>query len=250
MKSITIEYDWLERLLPEGFPYPSSTLLSGAGGTGKPLVEFAFVASWLRSGGSVIAIPLQYPSMGFVDMAMARLYNVNLQEHEERVSYIKFELHIDKHETVGKNTLKANLLKPEAWDEAIKIADDMIKKSDLGTMVFGSALNLLLFSPTYRDRVFNKILDIIENEKSKTYIFSVSTSVYADEIGVWEDAADNVMYTRMEQPMRLFFRVTKTKGVSFLEEEIQVPISQDILAAIKEIAEATRKRIIPQIMEI
>ncbi|MCD6543651.1 MAG: hypothetical protein J7K34_04015, partial [Flavobacteriaceae bacterium] len=66
MKSLKIEQEWLKELMPDGLPYPSSTIISGPGGSGKPLVEFAFVASWLKSGGSVIGIPLQYPSIDFV----------------------------------------------------------------------------------------------------------------------------------------------------------------------------------------
>ena len=61
-----IEYDWLKKLLPEGFPYPTSTLISGPGGRGKPRVGFVFVASWLKFGGSIIGIPLQYPTMELV----------------------------------------------------------------------------------------------------------------------------------------------------------------------------------------
>lgn len=51
MKTLDLKQEWLRKLLPEGFPYPSSTLISGPGGTGKPLVVFAFVASWLKAGG-------------------------------------------------------------------------------------------------------------------------------------------------------------------------------------------------------
>lgn len=126
----------------------------------------------------------------------------------------------------------------------------MIERSDLETLVFGSALNLLLFSPTYKDDIIKNLTNIIKNDKSKTYLFSVSTSAFADEIKLWEEAADNLMYTRMEKPMRLFFKITKMKEVKFSREEMQVPISREILMEIKETAEATRKRIIPEIMKI
>ena len=70
MTKLKINIDWLEELLPEGLPVPSSTLISGPGGTGKPLVEFAFVASWLKAGGSLIGLPLQYPKGELVISAM------------------------------------------------------------------------------------------------------------------------------------------------------------------------------------
>jgi len=250
MNSIKIEHDWLKKLLPEGFPYPTSTLISGPGGTGKPLVEFAFVASWLKFGGSVISIPLQYPTVEFVRTAMSKIYKINLENYHEKIAYIQFTPSIDGYKKIGNNTIKANLLKPKVWNSAIKIADNMIEKSDLGTLVFGSALNLLLFSPTYKNDAMENLRNIIKNDKSKTYLFSVSTSAFADEIKLWEEAADNLMYTRMEKPMRLFFKIIKMKGVKFSREEVQVPISREMLMEIKETAEATRKRIIPEMRRI
>jgi len=250
MKSIKIEYDWLRKLLPEGFPHPSSTLISGPGGTGKPLVEFAFVASWLKFGGSILGIPLQYPTMELVKTAMDKLYNLDLKNYPAKIVFIQFDPHIDKYEDIEDNILKANLLKPEVWNSVIEIADNMIEKSDLGTLVFGSALNLLLFSPKYKNDIMENLINIIKNDKSKTYLFSVSTSAFADEIKLWEEAADNLMYTRMEKPMRLFFKITRMKEVKFSRKEMQVPISREILMEIKETAEATRKRIIPELMKI
>jgi len=250
MNSIKIEYDWLKKLLPEGFPYPTSTLISGPGGTGKPLVEFAFVASWLKFGGSIVGIPLQYPTMELVKTAMNKLYNLDLKNYPGKIVFIQFDPHIDTYEELEDNVIKANLLKPKVWNNVIKIANNMIEKSDLGTLVFGSALNLLLFSPTYKNDAIENLTNIIKNDKSKTYLFSVSTSAFADEIKVWEEAADNLMYTRMEEPMRLFFKIIKMKGVKFSREEIQVPISKEMLGEIKGTAEATRKRIIPEIMNI
>jgi len=52
MDTLKLEEEWLQKILPEGLVYPSSTLISGPGGSGKPLVEYAFVASWLKAGGS------------------------------------------------------------------------------------------------------------------------------------------------------------------------------------------------------
>jgi len=163
---------------------------------------------------------------------------------------VQFDPSIDAYQKRENNAIKANLLKPYIWNETIKKAEDMIEKSDLGVLVFGSALNLLLFSPTYKKDVIENLRHIIKNDKSRTYIFSVSTSALADEIKTWEEAADNLMYTRMEKPMKLFFKVSKMKGVRFSREEIKVPILQEVLNEIKDIAEITRKRIIPEMRRI
>jgi hypothetical protein len=58
------------------------------------------------------------------------------------------------------------------------------------------------------------------------------------------------MFTRMEKPMKLFFKISKIKEVEFSKEEVNVPISKEALTEIKELAEETRKRIIPEIMKI
>lgn len=250
MKTIKIEDSWLNTLLPEGFPYPSSTVISGPGGTGKPLVEFAFVAAWLKSGGSVIGIPLQYPTIEFVQNALQKLYGIDIGEYRRNVVMIRLDTHIDGYENAGGNILNANLLNPAVWNAVLDLAGDMLGKGSGKTMVFGSALNLLLFSPTYKDAVIENLQNIIKNDKSKTYVFSVSTSAFADEIEPWENAADNLMFTRMEKPMRLFFKIRRMRGVDFSDAEVPVPIPRETLMEIKDIAETTRKKTIPEIMRV
>jgi len=67
MKKLKLHHRWLNEMLPEGLPYPTSTLISGPGGSGKPLIDFAFVHDWLKAGGNVIFIPLQYPGKCFFE---------------------------------------------------------------------------------------------------------------------------------------------------------------------------------------
>lgn len=159
MKNIKTNISWLEELLPEGIAVPSSTLISGPGGTGKPLVEFAFVDAWLKAGGSLIGLPLQYPSGELVRIAMHKLYKTDLDNYQEKVAYIQFEPFTNRAVVINDNTVRANVINPEVWDEAIEKAESLIEKSDLGTMVFGSALNLLLFSRTFKMKILGKLKD-------------------------------------------------------------------------------------------
>lgn len=92
------------------FPYPSSTLISGPGGTGKPLIVFAFVSSWLKAGGSIIGIPLQYPTTDFVSISMKKLYGIDIEEYKDRIVYIQFDPNIDTIEQSDRKMLKADLL--------------------------------------------------------------------------------------------------------------------------------------------
>jgi len=85
-KKLRIRQPWLVELLSEGLPYPSSTLISGPGGSGKPLIGFAFVYNWLKAGGNVIFIPLQYPKMELVKASLERLYNLNIDEYSNKIA--------------------------------------------------------------------------------------------------------------------------------------------------------------------
>jgi len=250
MDSLVLSQQWLQKLLPDGFPYPSSTLISGPGGTGKPLVEFAFVSSWLKAGGSVIGIPLQYPTPELLRTAMKELYRLNLQDYAGKTAYIQFVPSMEDYEQTETDTIKANLLKPAVWNEVVRKAGEMVEKTALGTLVFGSALNLLLFSPTYHDGVIKNLTEVLQSDRSKTYLFSVSTSALAEDIKLWEDVADNLMYTRMEKPIRLFFQISRMKEVAFSSKEVEVPISEEMIDKIKEIAEKTRTKMIPEIRNV
>jgi KaiC/GvpD/RAD55 family RecA-like ATPase len=250
MEILKTNIPWFEELLPEGILIPSSTLISGPGGTGKPLVEFAFVDAWLKAGGSLIGVPLQYPSGELVRIAMQKLYGTHLDNYKGKIAFIQFEPFTNRSVIVNENTVRANVLNPELWDEAIEKAESLVDKTDLGTMVFSSALNLLLFSKTYGDAILDKLKNALQNDKSRTYVFAVSTSALANKIKILEEVADNLMFTRMEKPMKLFLKIERMKGVGFSKEEKEVPISVELLKEINEIAEITRKTRIPEIMKI
>lgn len=250
MTHLKTNISWLDELIPEGILTPSSTLISGPGGTGKPLVEFAFVAAWLKSGGSLIGIPLQYPSGELVKTAMKQLYNMNLNDYKGKIVYIQFDPGIEGYEKTGEDTLKSNMVKPLIWDKTIEEAEKMIDKTEPGTMIFGSALNLLLFSDKYKESILNKLKEVLQYDKGRTYAFAVSTSALADEIRILENVADNLMFTRMEKPMKLFLQIERMKDVGFNNKETRVPIPEKMLEEINKIAETTRKTRIPEIKKI
>ncbi|MEA3432090.1 MAG: ATPase domain-containing protein [candidate division WOR-3 bacterium] len=248
MKRLKLHQDWLKKLLPEGLSYPTSTLISGPGGSGKPLIGFAFVYDWLKSGGSVIFITLQYPKTKFVKTSLKRLYDLNVDEYTKKLAYIQFDHDIDTWEKGNGNTIKANLLKPDVWEEAVNEAEKLLADGgDLGTLLFASALNLLLFSHTYRKLNLDKFEKLLSEDKNRTYIFSVSTSAFREDIKRWEKAADNLMFARLEEPMKLYLRIDKMENKKVPSEEIPVPMKKEILEEIKEVAESTRKREIPKL---
>jgi len=54
-------------------------------------VEFAFVAAWLKAGGSLIGTPLQYPTGEMVKTAMKKLYNLDLKDYQGKIVFIQFD---------------------------------------------------------------------------------------------------------------------------------------------------------------
>lgn len=250
MKSLEMTHDWLNELLPEGFPYPSTTVISGPGGSGKPLIGFALMHDWLKGGGSVVFIPLQYPDVDFVGRSFEKLYGLNVEDYEERIAYVRFDPELEGWGIEKERYLEANLVKPEVWEEVLDQAEETVKESEKGVMFFGSAINLLLFSPTYRDEILDKLVNIIRDHQDRSFLFTVSTSAYREKIRNLEEAAENLMFTEMEKPMKLKIEITRMTGVDFLDKTRKVPIPKELLEDIKEIAEETRTKAIPKIKSI
>jgi len=251
MKTVKIGVPWLERVMKEGLPLHTVTLLSGPGGSGKPLIGDNFITAWLRNGGSAVLMSLQYPHTEFIRESLKTIAGLDLNEYKEKVCFISLDTGIDGMSDPEGNEFKANLVKPAIWDAAIDKACTIVPDEGPGIMVFGSALNLLFFSPAYRQKLLRKIEDLFQKEKNHTFVFSVSTTAKREEIALLEQAADNLIMTRSKNdPFRLFLRIVRMKGVLFSNEEIQVPIPPKSLANVKEIAEHSRKRVIPKISKL
>lgn len=251
MQTIKIRRNWLDRLMPDGFPVATSTVISGPGGSGKPLLGDIFVSSWLKAGGSVVFMSLQYPNRDFIATGLDMIGNINLDDYSGRFVFIYLDVTISDMEEPKNDDFRANLLKPEVWDAAIAKASSMVLHDNPGILIFGSALNLLLFSPTYGETIFKKITATLKSDRRFTYIFSVSTSANKQKIKKLEEVADNLIMTRSEKkPFRLFMNIARLKGLEFSTEEVEVPIPPQALEHIKGIAEISRKRIIPLISKI
>lgn len=254
MKKFKIGEDWLDELVPDGLPVPSSTLISGEGGSGKPLLGFSIISSWLKQGGNSIFI-LTSTGRDFVEQSMKKIYDMDIAHYKENIEFIEFDPSlapvVNSIEKFEDGAIKANLVNPEVWDKAVEMASQRLRReSELGTLVFCSAINLFLFSKTYRENILNRLRKLVKEDKTKTYLFTVSTSAYKEEISTLEAAADNLMFTRAEKPMKLFLKVASMKGVGFSQKEIEVPLRTEDLLTIKNLSEGTRKDLIPTIVKI
>lgn len=243
--------EWLDRLLPEGFPVGPSTLISGPGGSGKPLIAETVVAGWLNEGGSVVFMSLQYPSTDFVIESMRRVVGVELSDVDERVAFIELATELDGMEEPKGRHLRANVVIPEIWDLALATAHGLVPHDGPGVLLFASAINLLLFSPTYGERILDRIEATMASDGRFTALFSASTTAKKQQIAHLEDVADNLWMTRSEKnPMRLYLQIRRMHDVPFVSEEMQVPIPAGALEDVKAVADHSRKRVIPQVSKI
>lgn len=251
MERIHLDQPWIDRLVPDGFPTRTSTLISGPGGSGKPLIGNLFVASWLRHGGSVVFMSLQYPDYRFIIGGLKQVAGVDLADFGGRTCFIELDATIDGIDTVTGNHLKANLVIPDVWDGAIEHACSMVPSEGPGILVFGSALNLLLFSPTHGEEILARMKRTIESDKRRAYLYSVSTTAKRRMIAELEVAADNLMMSRMvENPSRLFMQILRMKDTTFDGEEVEVPLNAEKLEEMKKIADHSRKVVIPLISSL
>lgn len=249
MKTIKLQIE-VDKLLPDGFPENTSTLVSGPGGSGKPLIGYLFASGWLKNRGKVIFI-LTSTSLEYLKNTM-KILGTDLDDFSGRVFFIELDPQISSIERLSDEYIKANFVKPEVWGQMTEIADEYLSKnsSEIGTMVSGAALNLLFFSSTYGIKVHEKIKEILSNDKSKTYFFTVNSDAFKNLVEDLEDTADNLMFSRMERPMSLYLRIARTKGVKFVASEMKLSLSKEILEEIRKEAERGKKDLIPLIKRI
>ena len=251
MKTIKIITSWIDKLIPEGFPIKTTTIITGPGGSGKPLIGETFVSAWLENGGSVIFMSLQYPNQEFVIESIKHVTGLDLNKYKEKTIFLQLDTEISGYKEVDEQLIHANLVKPEVWEKVLNIAAEKLPDEGPGILIFCSALNLLLFSPTYGDAIFKKIKKTILTNTDKTYLISVSTSAKANEIKQLEEMADNLILSRSEKkPFRLYMKITRMKGVNFNSDEIQVPISPETLIQMKGMAKHGKGEILPAVSKI
>jgi KaiC/GvpD/RAD55 family RecA-like ATPase len=251
MQRLKINFPLFGQILPEGFPVPSSTVITGPGGSGKPLVGNLIVADWLRQGGSVIFMSLQYPDHTFIKSSIKTLTQLDLGDYQAQMAFISLDVSLDGIQEAGKNHLKANVVKPENWNNAIETALKMVPNEGPGVLLFVSALNLLLFSPTYCKEILEEMKRALKQGSKYSVLFTTSTSAKGDLIAELDLVADNLMLVHADRAThKLYLTIERMKEVKFLKGEFEVPISKDDLSALKEVADQSRKRIVPLVSKV
>lgn len=251
MEYLEIAEPWLGQILPEGWPTRTSTLITGLGGSGKPLIGNFIVSNWLKQGGSVVFLSLQYPDPEVIAAGLKRVTGADLANYQGRVTFIELDAEMEDMEILSQNRIRGNLVKPPVWAGALATALSSLPREGPGVLVFGSALNLLLFSPTYGKGILAEIKSTISRTDTLTFLFSVSSSAKKEMISELEEAADNLLVSRSRRdPFALFLRIERMNGASFKPGEVEVPISEETLAEVRVVADHSRRRVIPLISSI
>ena len=240
--------DWLDALLPDGYPVPGSTLVSGPGGSGKPLISLLFSAAWLDAGGRAVFL-LTSTDRRYTERVLG-LFGYDLDKYKGRFLFADFDLNASQVDQVADDQVRANLLDPHAWDDILKRMDTLDDGGNPGDLVTAAAINLFFFSPTYGDSIHSYIKGLLADPGEKTVHMTINSDVFKPKAKELENAAHNLFMTRMEKPMRLFMQTVRMRGVNFDPSEIEVPISRQMLMEIKQEAERGRRDLIPAISKV
>jgi len=246
MKSYHIDLPWMQQLLPDGIPISSSTIITGPGGAGKPLIGAVLAAAWLKQGGTLVHLLINF-DRAFSEKLLLN-FNKDLDIQSDKIVYIEFDPEMDGVEKSDLNRIRANLLKAEKFDTAIQQAKELLPKSDLGSLVYGSAMNMLLFSPTYGTEIHQKIGELLQSKDN--YLFTIANSTFEEQVVVWEDMADNLFLMHGTGIMHLAFKIIRMRNSQFNNDEVKVPLTEEELRSIRLEAETARKHLIPGIRQI
>lgn len=246
MERFKVKQEWLKDILPEGIAIPSGTLISGPGGSGKPLIAGMLLSSWLKQGGSVIYFLIN-SGRDYAEKIFS-VYGLDAQKYKGQLFYIDFDPNLETWNEIADDHVKANLLHAENWDLMIKLATNKMDAKQLMPIIFGAALNILLFSPTHRQEVFSKLKEILQSDQNS--LFTISNNVFEDKMQQLEQDADNLIFTHSGEKMELHLRIDRMKDVPFSDKDVVVPLSEHELRSMRSEAERMRKHLIPLLKSI
>ena len=194
---------------------------------------------------------LQYPNHEFVVEGLRRVAGLEVADHAGRVAFIGLDAEMEGMAVESPGRIRANLVKPQIWDEALEAAWKSVPAEGPGILIFGSALNLLLFSPTYSDAILERMKRALSAHEDRTILFALSTTAKAQQIVELEDLADNLLISHSTRnPFRLFVRVVRMKGVRFRPDPVEIPLSPETLAEVTAVADRSRRRVLSLISDL
>lgn len=214
-------------------------VLTGPSGSGKPILALGLVASWLKAGGGVVSAPLQFPDPDYVDGILDTQYDLDPTAYAQNFVHVAFDPDIDGVENRDRG-FAANLVRPDNWQHLLKTATPVVENDGPGVLVFSTALNLPLFSPTFADSLHETFADRFE-DSSLTTLYCVSRSMNEKRARDLETTADILIEATVEEdPKRLEYRIERATDVAFVDEPIETPFPPEELERIETLADQYR----------
>ena len=176
------------------------------------------------------------------------IYDINLKNYVNRIYFVDFDLEGDQPVQIAENHVKTNLLKPENWQTTIDQAKNQLDAKNHPTIVFGAALNILFFSPTFGNQIFNYFKELIESGENS--LFTISNNVFEVKMRELETRADNLLFTHSGRNLELHLQTARMKDVPFKETDLVVPLTEEELRNMRSEAERMRKHLIPLLKKI
>lgn len=99
MNTFQVDQNWLAEFLPMGIVYPSSTVISGPAGSGKPILSTILSASWLRHGGTAIILLLSSDRDN--TERLLKLYNFYADTSIHKIIFVNLNPNIDGFQKVS-----------------------------------------------------------------------------------------------------------------------------------------------------
>jgi KaiC/GvpD/RAD55 family RecA-like ATPase len=245
MNRFEIDQSWFAKLIPKGITYPSSTIITGPAGSAKPIVGSIITASWLKKGGTAILLMLNSDRV-YTESVLSH-FQADIDKLKSNIIYIKFNLKTGSLRKVNNNEYIANLVKPEVWDKVLHLAENFPLKTEMGTLISASSLNMLLFSKTYRQLIFEKVKQIMVQTHC---VFCITSNFFEQEMKQLERQADNLIYAHASGIMHLNLKIIRMKNVPFSDKEVRVPLSETELARQLQEEQKARQKYIPAIRRI
>lgn len=245
---------WFDSLLPSGMPVPSSIIISGPSGTGKPFAGLALAGSWLRQGGRVIFIPVHSAYPELFEGGLRSLYGLSLSEYADSHFFVLLDTDLDPREesveVVGGNAIRCNFLDPMVWREALEVASASME-GEGPILIFNCAVNLLLMSPTYGEDFFLMLLDTIREPGSWTYLLTASSSILQKKIVVLEQGADHLFVMKgVPEDRRVYLRAARVRDAGFCNATVPVLGMPEFVGELKAGAVASRRILIPKVSSV
>ena len=182
------------------------------------------------------------------------MYGLPLEDSPGSHFFILVDTDLDPQEQAveasGCNTIRSNLVNPKAWGEALAVASASMD-GEGPILVFASALNLLLLSPSYGEQFFLMLLDTIRDTRGWTYLLTIISSILLKKSIILEQAADHLfLMKRVPRDRRIHLRAARVRNATFRSDAVPVPVMPDFFEDLKNEAMASRRILIPQVSSI